>query len=197
MLTLIIFSCNTKNVESDNALIAFTNATILDGSGSRFIQNGTLLISNGRIEAVGGSDLVEIPENAVVRDLSGKTIIPGLINAHGHAGDVKGIEGGRYSRENLALYARYGITTVVSLGGDKKEAVPLRAANDTASTERARLYIAGEVITGATPEEAVAVVAQVFGWFILFAGSVILLRELYAIFVYGWRFTLTFNPGAL
>ena len=38
---------------------------------------------------------------------------------------------------------------------------------------------------------------QIFGWFILFAGGVILLRELYAIFVYGWRFTVMFNPGAL
>lgn len=162
LLALIIGSCNTKNVESDSSLIAFTNATILDGSGSRFIQSGTLLIRNGRIEAVGGSEEVEIPEDAVVRDLTGKTIIPGLINAHGHAGDVKGIEGGHYSgenlAENLALYARYGITTVVSLGGDRKEAVPLRAVNDTACTGRARLYIAGEVITGATAEEAVAVV---------------------------------------
>ena len=170
LLALVIASCDTsrdtsrdtKIIESDDSLIAFTNATILDGSGSSFIQSGTLLIRNDKIEAVGGSEEVEIPENAAVRDLSGKTIIPGLINAHGHAGDVNGIEGGFYSRENLAgnlaLYARYGITTVVSLGGDRQEAVSLRAVNDTASTGRARLYIAGEVITGTTPEEAVAVV---------------------------------------
>ncbi len=46
----------------------------------------------------------------------------------------------------------------MSLGGDKQDAESLRAIKDTVSTDHARLFIAGEVITGATPEEAVAVV---------------------------------------
>ena len=37
----------------------------------------------------------------------------------------------------------------------------------------------------------------IFGWFILIAGLVILLRELHSMTVYGWRFTLTFDPAAL
>jgi imidazolonepropionase-like amidohydrolase len=79
-------------------------------------------------------------------------------------GDVQGIEGGHYSQdnviENLSIYARYGVTTVVSLGGDKEEAVSLRHINDNFPQQRARLYIAGEVVTGQTPEEAVSVVDQ-------------------------------------
>lgn len=141
---------------------AFVGATIIDGNGGTPIEDGVLLIQNGRVTAVGTRAQVPIPEKATVRDVSGKTIMPGLINAHGHVGDTKGIEGGHYSAENiidnLAIYARYGITTVVSLGGDKREAVPLRAVNDTAATQRARLFIAGEVITGKTPAEAIAVV---------------------------------------
>jgi imidazolonepropionase-like amidohydrolase len=111
--------------------------------------------------AVGTKESVNIPEHATVHDVTGKTIIPGLINAHGHVGDVKGIEGGHYSRENiidnLSIYARYGITTVVSLGGDKADAETLRAVNDTTDTQHARLFIAGEIINGKTPEEAMAV----------------------------------------
>jgi imidazolonepropionase-like amidohydrolase len=100
-----------------------------------------------------------------VIDVSGKTIIPGIINAHGHVGDVKGIEPGHYSAENiqdqLELYARYGVTTVVSLGDDRSEAEPFRAAIDTsASPGRARLYIAGTVVSGTTPEDAVAMVDE-------------------------------------
>src|SRR5690606_10362148 len=134
----------------------------IDGSGADPIQNGVLLLQYGRILAVGRSAEVEIPKGASIQDISGKFIMPGIINGHGHVGDVKGIEGGHYSTENLkdnlSVYAGYGITTVVSLGGDQKEAVPLRALNDTLPVPRARLYIAGEVISGQTPEEALEVV---------------------------------------
>ncbi len=143
---------------------AFVGATIIDGNGGTPIEDGILLIQNGRVTAVGTRAQVPIPEKATVRDVNGKTIMPGIINAHGHVGDTKGIEGGHYSAENiidnLAIYARYGITTVVSLGGDQREAVPLRAVRDTAATQRARLFIAGAVITGKTPAEAVAGVDQ-------------------------------------
>ena len=121
-----------------------------------------LLVRNGRVVAAGAKENVAIPAGALVKDIRGKFIIPGLINTHAHVGDVKGIEGGHYSRknivDNLSLYARYGITTVVSLGGDRREAVPLRAVNDTTVTQHARLYIAGEVIAGKTPSEAMTVI---------------------------------------
>jgi imidazolonepropionase-like amidohydrolase len=60
--------------------------------------------------------------------------------------------------DNLSTYARYGITTVVSLGGDKKECEPVRAVNDTLSANHARLFIAGDVINGKTPAEALTVI---------------------------------------
>lgn len=158
---LFIAAMACKRPEPKNqSYDAYTGATIIDGSGSTPIQGGVLLVSNGRVVAVGTKENVKIPEHATLHDVTGKTIIPGLINAHGHVGDVKGIEGGHYSRENiidnLSIYARYGITTVVSLGGDKPDAEPLRAVNDTANTGHARLFIAGEIINGKTPEEAMA-----------------------------------------
>jgi imidazolonepropionase-like amidohydrolase len=143
---------------------AFMGATIIDGSGATPIKDGVLLIQNGRVVAVGKKEDIKISKNTTIINVSGKTIMPGFINTHGHVGDVKGIEGGHYSLENnienLAIYARYGITTVVSLGGEKKEVEPLRAIHDTATTNRARLFIAGEVITGETPGEAIEVVER-------------------------------------
>jgi len=159
---LFIFLIACKSSEPVGPFTAFTGATIIDGSGAPPVPNGILLIQYGRVVAMGTKESVTIPANTTTVDVSGKTIIPGFINAHGHVGDVKGIQGGHYSRENiidnLSRYARYGITTVVSLGGDKKDAETLRAVNDTTSTQRARLFIAGEVINGETPEQAVAVV---------------------------------------
>jgi imidazolonepropionase-like amidohydrolase len=161
-LSLLLIAACKSNEQGDQPYTAFTGATIIDGSGSTPIQDGVLLISKGRVVAVGKKEEVTIPDNSTIRDISGKTIVPGFINGHGHVGDVKGIEGGHYSRENiidnLSIYARYGITTVASLGGDKPDAVPLRAVNDTMATQRARLFIAGEVINGKTPAEAVEAV---------------------------------------
>src|SRR5258706_16059493 len=112
---LFIAAMACKRPEQTNqSLTSYTGATIIDGSGSAPIQDGVLLISNGRVVAVGTKENVKIPEHATVHDVAGKTIIPGLINAHGHVGDVKGIEGGHYSRkniiDNLSIYLLYGIT---------------------------------------------------------------------------------------
>ncbi len=154
-------ACNSTET-SEGAYTAMVGATIIDGNGGTPVTDGVLLIRDGRVVAIGTRDQVNIPGDAKISDVSGKFIMPGIINAHGHVGNTKGIEGGHYSRENvldnLAIYARYGVTTVVSLGDDGKEAVPLRQVNDSLATDRARLFIAGDVITGKTPEEARQVV---------------------------------------
>jgi imidazolonepropionase-like amidohydrolase len=159
----LVFMAGCKTAERiPSSYTAFTGATIIDGSGAAPIDDGTLIIQGGRVVAVGPSEAVNVPDRARIVDLSGKTIIPGLINAHGHVGNTKGIEGGHYSRENvidnLQIYARYGITTVISLGDDQAAAVPLRQVNDTTASGRARLFIAGAVITGNTPEEAFEII---------------------------------------
>src|SRR6185503_12418754 len=101
------------------------------------------LIRDGRVVSATPKQNAKVPDGTQFIDVSGKYIMPGIINSHGHVGESKGIEGGHYSRENiidnLEIYARYGITTVVSLGGDKKDAEPVRAVNDTTSGH-ARLF---------------------------------------------------------
>jgi imidazolonepropionase-like amidohydrolase len=87
------------------------------------------------------------------------------VNAHGHVGATRGLRSGPelYSRQNvldqLRLYARYGITTVVSLGDDGDEGFRVRDAQETAALDRARLYVAGPVVDATTPEAARAQVA--------------------------------------
>lgn len=166
LFILLSFCCLSSYGQQPgrSSYTAFTGATIIDGRGGVPIRNGVLLIRNGRVVAVGSYSEVRIPPGTTIRDVSGQTIMPGIINGHGHVGETKGIEGGHYSAQNvidnLGTYARYGVTTVVSLGGDKREAVSLRFVNDTVSTQRARLFIAGEVITGQSPAEAIEVVDQ-------------------------------------
>ncbi len=148
-------------------LKAFVGARIIDGAGKPAIERGTILIQDGRIQQVGASDRVRIPAGAERIDAGGKTVVPGLINTHGHVGETQGLRGGPefYTEENLlrqlGLYARYGVTTVFSLGGDREPGFRLRDAQETPALNRARIYVAGTVITGKTPQEAQQVVDTV------------------------------------
>jgi imidazolonepropionase-like amidohydrolase len=130
----------------------------MDGTGREPIEDAALVVQGGRIVAVGQRSGVVIPRGAELVDLSGKTIIPGLINAHGHVGDTRGLEAGHYSEDNvlaqLRLNARYGITTVMSLGGDGEPSLRLRDAQHTPSLDRARLYVAGSVVAAESVDSA-------------------------------------------
>jgi imidazolonepropionase-like amidohydrolase len=127
-----------------SAVKAFVGARIIDGTGKPPMQNATLVVRNGRVEAVGPS--VNVPAGAQRIDAAGKTIIPGMINAHGHLEDAS----------QLALYARYGITTVFSLSGDKELAIRDKVSREqwSPTLTHARLYIAGPAVASKTPAEA-------------------------------------------
>ena len=141
---------------------ALVGATILDGTGAPPVENGVILVRDGRIEAVGPAGEVEVPDGARVTDAAGRFVVPGLVNAHGHVGSTLRLEGGHYSRENvlrqLGLNARYGVTTVVSLGGDEPSGVAVRDEQNAPGLDRARLFVAGAVVTGDTPAAAIEVV---------------------------------------
>jgi imidazolonepropionase-like amidohydrolase len=160
---LSLFSCSRKPdaAPDDRDIVVFTGATIIDGNGGEPIKDGILVVRAGRFELIGPAAATTVPAGAVTHDLKGKFIVPGIINSHGHVGETKGIEGGHYSRENvldnLAIYARYGVTTVVSLGGDQLAAESIRQVNDSTQSLHARLFIAGAIVNGATPDAAVAV----------------------------------------
>lgn len=139
--------------------IAVTGATIVDGTGAAPIADGVLVISNGRIEAVGPASRVRVPAGATRVDLRGRTLLPGFVNAHGHANVTQGLQSGEQfnTRENverqLRLYGSYAVTSVLSLGGD---AAPGFALRGEAPAGRARLFVAGAEVEGATPEAAAA-----------------------------------------
>ncbi|MDX1393207.1 MAG: amidohydrolase family protein [Gemmatimonadota bacterium] len=150
----------TGATEGDRAAgRAFVGATLIDGSGGPPLEGAILLVGeDGRVDGVGPASAMTIPADMEQIDVSGLYIVPGLINTHGHVGDTRGLETGHYSRANvldqLGVYARYGVTTVVSLGGDGAEGVAVRDEQDVPTLNRSRLYVAGPVVSGDT-EDAV------------------------------------------
>jgi imidazolonepropionase-like amidohydrolase len=155
ILTLALASAGASSAQ----VKAFTGARIIDGRGGQPIASGTLIVDGGRVKAVGPSNSVQIPAGAERINVAGKTIVPGLINAHGHVADGRGLRTGAEfnTRDNLVrqldLYARYGVTSVFSLGGDGELSFQLRNEQDTPDLKRARLFVAGTIITGNTPEQ--------------------------------------------
>ena len=140
--------------------VAFTGATVWDGTGAP-ARVADVLARDGRIVEVGTP---AIPDDATVVDVSGKWIIPGLVEAHAHvsgywAPDDVVYPVGRMVGD-LVLYARYGVTTVNSLGGEPPEAREVRDAQDERTLARSRLAFAGPVITATTPAEGRAAVEE-------------------------------------
>ena len=109
--------------------VVLTNANIIDCTGRDPISRGAVVIENGRIQSIGPMDQLSSPRDANVIDLGGKTVLPGLIDAHAHVAMVED-----NARENTAnnhpgaVYAYsvaqamettliHGFTTVRDAGG--------------------------------------------------------------------------------
>ena len=151
MTTLLVFAA--LSFQSSHAqtpaggIVALTGARVIDGTGRAPLEQATIIIANGRIDAVGTGAAVKIPVGATRVDMSGKTIMPGIINAHGH---LNADTSTRPIRDKLAgqlrVYADYGVTTVVVLGtgpNDLQDALKLRDEQEHVTLDRARVYAAG------------------------------------------------------
>lgn len=122
-LLAALLAAATVVVQADDRPIALTHVRLIAGDGGPPIDDSTVVIKDGRILAVlpGGS---APPDDAVVRDLRGKTVTPGFVSDHGHVGQVRGVSNGsqNYTRENieaeLRQYRNYGVTTVTALGNN-------------------------------------------------------------------------------
>jgi imidazolonepropionase-like amidohydrolase/Tol biopolymer transport system component len=99
------------STDKPTGLIAFTNARIITMSDNEVIENGTVLVENNLIKAVGASGSVTVPSKAKVIDCAGKTIMPGFIDAHAHASHFRS---GITPQKHWPYYTNlaYGVTTM-------------------------------------------------------------------------------------
>lgn len=156
-----------QSASSTSTTLAFVGANVWDGLADAAIQDAVLLVRDGRVVALGSRSDVVIPEGSKQVDVSGQWIVPGLINAHGHVGVAKGLdtdEDTAGTLENmqaqLALYARYGITSVVSLDEPNYNGVQLASGNDATDLTRARLHVSGPYLNPESPDEVQAQLAE-------------------------------------
>lgn len=113
----------------DAPVVALVHARVVDGTGAPAREDQTLILRDGRIEAMGAASAVAAPKGAQVLDLTGHTVLPGLVGMHNHLfythsihSDEKGaaVPPGRLFAEIAhsapRLYLACGVTTIRTTG---------------------------------------------------------------------------------
>ena len=136
---------------------AFTGATIIDGTGGKPIANGVLLIDGKTIKAVGPVSRVSIPSSAERIDVSGKYIVPGLMDANVHlvpwpswtyieflARYENNFQGIAAEAAQIAL--KHGFTTVFDSMGPAPPEMAVRDRINRGELPGARIFVAGDIV---------------------------------------------------
>lgn len=141
--------CPHARAQTKTRTIVLKGAQLIDGTGRPAIENSVLVIDSDHVVAAGTAGGVSVPKDADVKDVSGKTIMPALINLHGHLGlSTNGADvAAQYTRENVVSqankYLSYGVATVASFGQDEDEIFKIRDAQRAGTLGGARLFTGG------------------------------------------------------
>ncbi|MEV0487858.1 amidohydrolase family protein [Streptomyces sp. NPDC050508] len=142
----------------DRAATVYTGCRVIPGDGTAPIDGAAITVRDGVIESVGTA----VPGGAMERiDLTGKTVMPTIIDTHGHLGYWKSgrVASQNFSRENaldhLRRLAYYGVSALLSLGTDRNDTeIGIRdeqRAGKLSDPELALLLTAGTGIVAPTP----------------------------------------------
>ena len=133
-----------------NNSFVLSDVRLIDGTGRAPVEHASVVVQNGKIVRA-GTGPGAVTGVRVIR-LSGKTVMPGLINGHGHVGLVKGtsVASSNYTGVNvmrqLVQYEDYGVTTVISLGMNKDLLYKIRSDQEKGNEPGATVLTAGRGI---------------------------------------------------
>jgi len=139
------------------SLQAYKNLNFVDVKNEELVKDAVILVENGRFTSVGKN--IEVPKGAEIIDLKGRTVLPGIIDAHIHCLlDASGDPHSSMEKENEAVTLikaqkalertlKSGVTYVRDLGGTKYFDIGLRDAVNNGLIKGPRMQVAGKLIT--------------------------------------------------
>ncbi len=136
----------TATVDKPTGKIALTNARIITMENDLVIESGTIIINGNKIEAIG--QMIPIPVDAKIYDLGGKTIMPGMVDAHAHIGAFRyGLIPKQYwpFMANLA----FGVTTAHDPSANTETVFTLSELQKSGVLVGPRLFSTGFILYGA------------------------------------------------
>ncbi len=141
----ISFSAQT---DIPSGSIALTGATVITAKGDEVIQNATILVERNRIKAIGASSNITIPADAKKIDVSGKYIIPGMIDVHAHIGTGSS---GITAQSHWAYYTNlaFGVTTTHDPSNGTEMVFTNSELQKSGALVGPRIYSTGAILYGA------------------------------------------------
>lgn len=138
----------SATTDKPNGILAFTNARIITMEGNYIIENGTIIVDGNKIKSIGKKDEIKIPSNAKEVDCTGKTILPGFIDAHAHAGHFYS---GIVPQKHWPYYANlaYGVTTMHDPSANSEFVFAQSELVKTGLVVGPRVYSTGTILYGA------------------------------------------------
>ena len=137
----LLLACRSREPDG----IALLGATLIDGSGGLPIAASAVVIRRGRIESVGSRADFRLPPRTAELDLTGRWIIPGLVDGHVHLVDPQA----GVARWSMSRYLAWGVTTVRDVHGPLRSVLALRRELDRGWRPGPRVYAAGAMLDGA------------------------------------------------
>lgn len=135
-------------VSVDAPAVALTHVRVIDGTGAPAKQDQTIVISGGKIQAVGPS--VQVPSGAKVMDLTGRTVVPGLVGMHDHFFYPQG--GGWFAEMGFSfprLYLACGVTTIRTTGSiEPYTDLEIQKLVDAGKVPGPKIHVTGPYLEG-------------------------------------------------
>lgn len=126
LLLAAVFSGSTatQSPRAAGPVTLFEGARLITGDGRPPIESSAFIVENARFTRVGARGSLQVPPGAARVDLTGKTVIPALVDAHSHIGYMKDLTSGpqNYTRENILdhmqRFAYFGVAASQAMGTD-------------------------------------------------------------------------------
>ncbi|MBX3479210.1 MAG: PD40 domain-containing protein [Caulobacter sp.] len=139
----------SQTYDAPSGRVALVGARIITMKGDEVIENGTILLNGNRIEAIGPAGDIAVPADAKTFDLAGKTIIPGLVDAHWHGSMGSDEIIPQQSWINYAALA-FGVTTIHDPSNDTSEIFAASELQKAGEIVGPRIFSTGTILYGAT-----------------------------------------------
>ena len=149
LVVVVLCAWSISNLAQTPAVTVFEGARVIVGDGRAPIENATIVVNAGKIAQVGRAADVKAPAGATRVSLTGKTVMPTIVDTHVHTSQPRDA-----LTQDLQRRAYYGVSAVMSLGQDTEaaafeiKAMPIPGA--------ARLFSAGRGMTAPEPGRTMA-----------------------------------------